>query len=875
MDKSAYHDFHEHLRNLAEMQKRTADIHQQFLDHQAESQRMFRDLVELCRGSANIAVQEKSPHSLPVTESESVDPVKVIADVDQAFDQGEVNQQVPEDSIEQTVFSIICAKTGYPQSILEDNLEIERDLGIDSIKRVEIMAALQDRYVCLASLGSEDFMNLGTLSDLISLIKNDGQKASPVVESSELQEEPADKGEEEGVVLEYEADPIFQVSPDMPIECQEVDTGEQVDSEQNREVPEADHEIAIAAVESDSPSDKAAPLVEDHSPTQERRILRFKEVDQLDTQIQNLEPGAKVWVCDDGSNLARNIVLKFRESGFRPKLLSLSFVDRMKEPEELDALVILSPIKFEGRGSRLLLNGTKMMRLCLPALKRSASKMLALVTRHGGYFGDSALEHVSQVYTSSLGALVNSIELEGLPSIHVDLARDFTDGTQAASRLLEAVLHGTQKQLGVFKNKFTYPIWESLELNALAGLAEHESQDAYVISGGSAERALMLAKAYLEQPGKLNKIFVLNSQACVSEDNRISWQELNLASELSIIQCLEEIQKDHAITSLIHFGQDFNEEGEKGFLTFVDQNFKLLTAIDRMQMDSLKSLTLIPVQTCSSQPLVSTYLTLCHSIFQNFASYYSSRRDLVYVHCVSLEESMHDSQLVSILLNEVREKSNHVISWASPEPEVLDELSSQWLCVSGLVNQAVQPVLCDLQEQDEISLKIFSDENPPVVIESSVEAVDWVFDIPYDRSVQTSNADLQDFKSLTKVHVLSRQGIQVSSLTAGDDTKKSIFLDEDAFVGAFEAIDLWMTSTRHTQGSLVSIDRISKVKNFGQEGCEIRVLLEAQTHQELSLNVLFMDHFSKPIMLMKGLRIGLHDPEQVSSLSQNYEASAD
>ena len=40
---------------------------------------------------------------------------------------------------------MIAEKTGYPTEMLELDMALDADLGIDSIKRVEILSALQER----------------------------------------------------------------------------------------------------------------------------------------------------------------------------------------------------------------------------------------------------------------------------------------------------------------------------------------------------------------------------------------------------------------------------------------------------------------------------------------------------------------------------------------------------------------------------------------------------------------------------------------------------------------------------------------------------------------------------------------------------------
>ena len=43
------------------------------------------------------------------------------------------------------MLSVVADKTGYPAEMLGAHMELEADLGIDSIKRVEILSAIRER----------------------------------------------------------------------------------------------------------------------------------------------------------------------------------------------------------------------------------------------------------------------------------------------------------------------------------------------------------------------------------------------------------------------------------------------------------------------------------------------------------------------------------------------------------------------------------------------------------------------------------------------------------------------------------------------------------------------------------------------------------
>ncbi|HBL54790.1 MAG TPA: hypothetical protein DDZ36_02540, partial [Deltaproteobacteria bacterium] len=53
--------------------------------------------------------------------------------------------RVSVDDVTAAMLAIVSEKTGYPQEMLELSMDMESDLGIDSIKRVEILGTVQDK----------------------------------------------------------------------------------------------------------------------------------------------------------------------------------------------------------------------------------------------------------------------------------------------------------------------------------------------------------------------------------------------------------------------------------------------------------------------------------------------------------------------------------------------------------------------------------------------------------------------------------------------------------------------------------------------------------------------------------------------------------
>lgn len=61
------------------------------------------------------------------------------------------------------VRSLIAEKTGYPTDMLEDDMDLEGELGVDSIKQVEILSALRDRFPSLPEVDPEDIAELRSI----------------------------------------------------------------------------------------------------------------------------------------------------------------------------------------------------------------------------------------------------------------------------------------------------------------------------------------------------------------------------------------------------------------------------------------------------------------------------------------------------------------------------------------------------------------------------------------------------------------------------------------------------------------------------------------------------------------------------------------
>ncbi len=84
--------------------------------------------------------------------------------------------------MQQLLFEVVADKTGYPAEVLRREMALESELGIDSIKRVEILSAIQEQVPALPEVDTSEMAALATLGEVLEYMeRNAGEllAASP------------------------------------------------------------------------------------------------------------------------------------------------------------------------------------------------------------------------------------------------------------------------------------------------------------------------------------------------------------------------------------------------------------------------------------------------------------------------------------------------------------------------------------------------------------------------------------------------------------------------------------------------------------------------------------------------------------------------
>jgi len=201
---------------LQKAQQQTADLHRQFLEGQAASQQALLALLGVAAAPTSAvprppqvpvapplavapvapAVAAPTPPTAPTRKAEAppvirepIAPKVTAPPVVQATSTRSASRDVGA-----LLLAVVSEKTGYPAEMLTLEMGLDADLGIDSIKRVEILSALQEQLADVPRIAAEQLGALRTLQDIVNVLQSGVAAAvqtPSVIASSPAQSPPA------------------------------------------------------------------------------------------------------------------------------------------------------------------------------------------------------------------------------------------------------------------------------------------------------------------------------------------------------------------------------------------------------------------------------------------------------------------------------------------------------------------------------------------------------------------------------------------------------------------------------------------------------------------------------------------------------------
>ncbi len=547
------------LAALQHMQEQTAQLHRQFLDGQDAAQRTVQFLVEqqqrLLQASLGlpvtpttlaapppVPVRLESPTPVPPLPQST--PVPTVAPEAVSGPPAPTQATPPapvvsDQRIENILLEVIAEKTGYPSEMLELDMALDADLGIDSIKRVEILSALQERLPEAPVIKPEHLGTLHNLRDIAAFLA--GGETTAATQSVADVRSHAERGNEgvERILLEVIAEktgyPSEMLELDMALDADlGIDSIKRVEilSALQERLPEApviraEHlgtlhnlrDIASflttslngrkgtegpAANGQRQPAGQYIHQSSDAGRTPlERSVLRAVPLTNTSARpALRLQPGTLILIASDGEELAQALDQLLRTQGYRPRCVPVADLCRLERPATLGALVIAASRQPEEAAFlKHVLFGLQHVGPALRAASEQGGALFVTVSRLDGAFGLEALSPERDPLDGGLAGLAKTAKHEW-PEVHckaIDLADDFTDANEAAAALVEEMFRSGPVEVGLSRNR--QRTLERIVKPLTSGVATpFQPGDLIVLSGGArgvtAEAAVALAHAF-------------------------------------------------------------------------------------------------------------------------------------------------------------------------------------------------------------------------------------------------------------------------------------------------------------------------------------------------------------------------------------------
>ncbi|WP_035496826.1 type I polyketide synthase [Citrifermentans bremense] len=364
--------------------------------------------------------------------------------------------------IMQTLLEVVADKTGYPVEMLEPGMGMDSDLGIDSIKRVEILSTLQERLPETPSIGPEHLGTLRTLGDIASFLSAGSASAAPASEG----------GQAPGGASPLAAPASASAQP-------------------------------VAA-----PADEASQAVAAEPVPAPAQAIQRSSVTPVELAADDegeaivLANDGEIWVTDDGSAFASELCSILLEHGCTVRKVNAAQAQQTAPAGKLSGLVICAPTA--GTDDLFLENAFQLVKNAAGALNESANAEGAVcvtVSRLDGAFGFGSGKSIKDALSGGLAGLAKTAALEW-PEVSckaIDLG-EFPHAATAASAVAIEMLRRGPVEVGLSsKGRFAL---QTVVLPSAPAPAEPaiKAGDVVVITGGgrgvTAVSALALAKEY-------------------------------------------------------------------------------------------------------------------------------------------------------------------------------------------------------------------------------------------------------------------------------------------------------------------------------------------------------------------------------------------
>ncbi|MGD8647602.1 MAG: beta-ketoacyl synthase N-terminal-like domain-containing protein, partial [Desulfobacterales bacterium] len=383
-------------------------------------------ITEFLVGSNNVPMDESRSDSITPTQHNFVEGTIFATPHDS------------QNNIVTTMLEVVSQLTGYPVDMLGLDMDIEAELGIDSIKRVEILSALEEKMPDLPTVSPEIMGTLKTLGQISEYLGN-------------------------GAKTNYHRDDVGVRQKTNPSTTAEV-------AEQN---PEA--------------SDRSEPTISDQNTSEiPRNIVTVVDAPDASAAPLKISGNKHVLVTEDNTDLSKNIVQELSRLGINAvKIKQNGLIPKNLLSHAAGLIIIQDPDSDQMEQD--LKNAFALAQQLAPILLDAADEegaLFATISRMDGIFGfkHKGIGHPLQGGLAGL-AKTAAIEWKNVCCHAIDIAANRSDQPEMASAVAREVLTPGPVEIG-FDSGQRYTL--TLESKPYAaGRLNLDSSDVVIISGGA------------------------------------------------------------------------------------------------------------------------------------------------------------------------------------------------------------------------------------------------------------------------------------------------------------------------------------------------------------------------------------------------------
>jgi acyl transferase domain-containing protein len=457
----------------------------------------------------------------------------------------------------QVLLDVVAQLTGYPVEMLDTGMDLEADLGIDSIKRVEILAAAQEKLPQLDAVDSTHLGSLRTLQDIIDHLAGSAPAGSangggtPVSQPAQVEPISAPTGAEAGsdlgaallaIVAELTGYPVEMLDTGMDMEADlGIDSIKRVEilaavQERLPDMPQVDsthlggmRTLADIITHLGGATDAATPAPQEEldpvnpkvgsisppavsapntpapvaSSALRRQVLTTVALDLDNPTPLSIAPGHEVWVVDDGTALAAALVDGLVAQGIAARVVGSTAPVDGEACAPVGGLIHLFPPADRADASTLdqLRSAfvlTRDLSTDLRAAGEQGGALLVTVSRMDGRFGLTGGD-----FDPVQGGLAGLAKTAGREWPRVtcralDLDRAWSDIPAIVAAVLDVLNHAGPVEVGLSAEDCCG--LDLIERDVQTGETRLAAGDLVVVTGGArgvtADTVLALAKAH-------------------------------------------------------------------------------------------------------------------------------------------------------------------------------------------------------------------------------------------------------------------------------------------------------------------------------------------------------------------------------------------